>query len=127
MELELNLWRFYVHFIIIPVLIALLEDKIHSQEKKIQILEEKCSGLVRGAEKEKEEKSKHLYADSNHTAVNSSWSPEKSSSRCTSLYWLSLRKIILRIRNSKLLIFLNYRSFTDQHKIHQLETGEHNV
>lgn len=50
--------------------IALLEDKIHFQEKKIQILEEKCSGLVMGAEKEKEE-SKHLYAVSNHSAVDS--------------------------------------------------------
>lgn len=34
--------------------IALLEDKINSQEKKIQVLEEKCSGLVMGAEKGKE-------------------------------------------------------------------------
>lgn len=52
--------------------IALLEDKIHSQEMKIQILEEKCSGQqIGGAEEQKEEKSKHLYAASNRSAVTS--------------------------------------------------------
>lgn len=51
--------------------IALLEDKIHSQEKKIKIFEEKCSGhLMGGAEEEKGE-SMHLNAASNHSAVTS--------------------------------------------------------
>lgn len=97
-------------------LIALLEDKIHSQKKKIQILEEKCSGLVMGAEKEKEE-SKHLYAASNHSAVNSrqknsglkgSTFPDaqKREVPVIRLYIDSLlEKIILRTRNSKFLIF----------------------
>lgn len=37
---------------------------------KIQILEEKCSGQqIGGAEEQKEEKSKHLYAASNRTTI----------------------------------------------------------
>lgn len=52
--------------------IALLGDKINSQEMKIQILEEKCSGQqIGGAEEQKEEKSKHLYAALNRSAVTS--------------------------------------------------------
>lgn len=39
---------------------------------KIQILEEKCSGQqIGGAEEQKEEKSKHLYAAANRSAVTS--------------------------------------------------------
>lgn len=100
--------------------IALLEDKIHNQENKIQILEEKCSGQVLVEEKEKEdEESTHLYAASNRSTVTSAQknpelkrptilSVQKRVVPGMSLYTdFLVNKFILRTRNAKSLFFIS--------------------